>query len=112
SAATGKLAGTQGAYRNPSPLPDGRFLVSYAADVTDLAAFDGGFDIVIFDPQTERRVPVLSNDDNDLLWPVAVYARQPRHVFRSRIDEANGATRIIAGRDYAEILFLDVPLMM
>lgn len=112
SAATGKLAGTQGAYRNPSPLPDGRFLVSYAADVTDLAAFDGGFDIVIFDPQTERRVPVLSNDDNDLLWPVAVYARQPRHVFRSRIDEANGATRIVAGRDYAEILFLDVPLMM
>lgn len=109
-AATGRLEGTEGAYRNPSPLPDGRFVVSYAA-VDDLASFDGGFDLVVIDPRDGSRTPLLSDGD-DLLWPVAVYARQPREVFVSRIDEANGATRVVSDRSDAEILYLDVPLMM
>lgn len=112
-AATGKLDGTEGAYRSPAPLPDGRFVVSYAPDVTDLTDFDGGFELVVMDPETGRRSPLLSGGaGEDLLWPVAVYARQPRKVFQSRIDEVNGATRVVPGRSDADVLFLDVPLLM
>lgn len=114
-AATGRLEGTQGAYRSPSPLPDGRFLVSYAPDVTDLTASAGGFEIVVVDPRTGARSPLSMEggaDGEDLLWPVAVYARQPREVFQSRIDEVNGATNVVPDRSDAEVLYLDVPLMM
>lgn len=109
-AATGRLEGTNGAYRNPSPLPDGRLVASYAA-TSDLSSFDGGFELVVIDPRTGARTPLLAGG-GDLLWPVAVYARQPRDVFHSRLDEANGATRVERDRLEAEVLFLDVPLMM
>jgi hypothetical protein len=109
-AATGRLDGTTGAYRNPSPLPDGRLVASYAP-ATDLGNFNGGFELVVVDPRTGSRTPLLAGGA-DLLWPVAVYARQPREVFHSRLDEANGATRVERDRVDAEVLFLDVPLMM
>lgn len=112
--ATGKLGSTGGAYASPSPLPDGRVLVSYAPGVTDLAGFDGDFDVAVVDP--ERSGPssttVLVSGPSDALWPVAVYARPNHGVFRSRLDEANGATRIDPrdGKD-AEVTFLDLPLL-
>lgn len=113
-AATGKLSGTQGAYATPSPLPDGRLLVSYAADVTDLTAPGGDFDIVIVDPRpgvAPNRTPLVTGP-GDALWPVGVYAKQNIGIFRSRLDEVNGATRISDERpDVSEILFLDVPLL-
>src|SRR5260370_41439691 len=37
-AATGRAGATQGAYRSPFPLPDGRILASYDGAVTDLSA--------------------------------------------------------------------------
>lgn len=110
-AATGRGA-TVGAYRSPSPLPDGRIVVSYAPNVTDLGAFPGGFGLYVVDPDTGARSELLVDGAHDLLWPVAVYARQPRSVFESRFDEANAATRVVPARDYADVLYLDVPLMM
>ncbi len=109
--ATGKLDGTQGAYRSPSALPDGRILASYASGVTDLGNFSGGFDLVIVDPTTGARTNLVT-DAQDLLWPVAVYARQDHGVFRSRLDEANGSTRVTSGRDSAEVTYVDVPLLL
>ncbi|MFZ5889937.1 MAG: TolB family protein [Myxococcota bacterium] len=109
--ATGDLAATQGAYLSPSPLPDGRLLVSYAAAATSLNAFEGDFDVVVMDPQTGDRTPLITGSD-DALWPVAVYARQNIGVFRSRLDEANAATRIDPSRgDRAEVTYLDLPLL-
>jgi hypothetical protein len=110
--ATGKPGETLGAYRSPSPLPDGRLLVSYAPNVTDVGNFSGGFAIYTVNPETGERTPLLTDASRDLLWPVAVYARQPRTVFPSRFDEANGATRVTPGRGYAEVLYLDAPLML
>jgi hypothetical protein len=109
--ATGKLAGTQGAFRNPSPLPNGKLLVSYAANVQDLGAFDGNFDIFVVDPVQNSLEPLISDPD-DLLWPVAVYARQNHGVFASRIGEPNGATGIGSDPARSEITFVDVPLLV
>ncbi len=109
-AATGELDATRGAYLNPSPLPNGRLLVSHAPDATDLRSIAGSFALAVIDPLSgERRE--LSRVADDLLWPVAVYARAARPVFQSRIDEPNGATRVDAGRGFSEITYLDLPLL-
>ena len=108
-AATGKLSGTQGAYRSPAPLPNGRLLVSYAANVQNLGNFSGNFDLAVVDPITLSRT-ALTSDAADELWPVAVYARTNHGVFRSRLDEANGATRVDPGRSTADIMYLDTAL--
>jgi hypothetical protein len=113
-AASGRLASTQGAYADPSPLPDGRLLASYAGNVVNLASFQGDFDVVVVDPNAPRgmeRTSLITGAD-DALWPVAVYARQNLGVFRSRLDEANGATTLDPGRgNSAEITYLDLPLL-
>ena len=110
--ATGKLEGTQGAFRNPSPLPDGRLLVSYDADVTNLASFSSSFDIAIADPGSGALTTLLASDQ-DLVWPVSVYARPPQTIFESRPDEANGNTVVYTDerRDRSQITFLDLPLL-
>jgi hypothetical protein len=111
-AATGKLSGTQGAYRNPSPLPDGKLLVSYAANVVALDAFSGNFDVVVVDPISGASLPLVSGE-GDELWPVAVYRRSPSDVFRSRLDEANGSTRVYDDerKAYSRVSILDVGLL-
>lgn len=111
--ATGKLSGTNGAYHGPSPLPDGRLLVSYAAGVTDLASFSADFDVVIADPlRPGERVPLLTGPDDEL-WPVAVYGKSDvLGVFRSRIDEVNGAVLLDPALDgRSEVTILDTPIL-
>jgi hypothetical protein len=109
-AASGRLASTQGAYAHPAPLPDGRILLSYAANVVNLANFSGDFDVVVVEPTSSTRTPLITGTE-DALWPVAVYARHNLGVFRSRLDEANGATQIDPTLDRkAEVTFMDLPL--
>jgi hypothetical protein len=112
-AATGKLSGTQGAYRSPSLLPSQNLLVSYAANVVALDNFSGNFDIVEVDPSTGARTPLISNDKDDL-WPVAIAPRYNLRVFKSRLDEPNGATQVFDDeprRGRSQITFLDAPLL-
>ncbi|HYP98421.1 MAG TPA: hypothetical protein VER96_07090 [Polyangiaceae bacterium] len=113
AAATGKLSGTQGAYRSPSLLPSQNLLVSYAANVVALDNFAGNFDIVEVDPATGERLPLVT-DAKDDLWPVAIAPRYNLRLFKSRLDEPNGATQIIddeAHRARSQITFLDAPLL-
>lgn len=111
--ATGELDATRGAFLHPAALPEGRALASYAADATDLRSIDGSFDLVVVDPVSGERRALLSDAD-DLLWPAAVYARAPREVLRSRLDEPNGATQIHVDperRRYSQVTYLDLPLL-
>ncbi|HEY0464934.1 MAG TPA: hypothetical protein VGC79_12020 [Polyangiaceae bacterium] len=111
-AATGKLTGTQGAYRSPSLLPTQNLLVSYAANVIALDNFNGNFDIVEVDPSTGARTPLIT-DAKDDLWPVAIAPRYNLRPFKSRLDEPNGATQIIDDEEHrsrSQITFLDAPL--
>lgn len=111
--ATGLLSGTQGAYRSPSPLPDGDLLVSYAANVVALDDFSGNFDIVRVDVESGALTPVISGPEDEL-WPVAVYARPEQQVFRSRLDEANGATEVFDDperRQVSDVTIVDAALL-
>ncbi|MCC6215778.1 MAG: PD40 domain-containing protein [Polyangiaceae bacterium] len=113
-ASTGRLGGTQGAYRSPYPLPDGRLVVSYAPNVVELSAFSGNFDIHVVDPVTGRRTPLVEGP-SDELWPVAVYPRMNRGVFDSSKHEANVATNISTAPDrkpIARIRYVDLPMLM
>jgi hypothetical protein len=108
--ASGELDATRGAYLSPSALPNGRILVSYAGDASDLRSNLGRFGLAVIDPVDGERRELLSEAD-DLLWPVAVYARATRPIFRSRLDEPNGATRVETGSAFAEVTYLDLPLL-
>lgn len=113
AAATGALGETRGAYLSPSALPDGKLLVSYAPDARTLTSITGSFGLFVVDPVSAERRELLRGAE-DLLWPVAVYARAPRPVYRSRLDEPNGATRVDpseAARPFAEVTYLDLPLL-
>ncbi|HTM44031.1 MAG TPA: hypothetical protein VL137_03695, partial [Polyangiaceae bacterium] len=107
-AASGLLSGTQGAYKSPSPLPDGKLLVSYAAGATDLASFADRFALTAMNPQSGERRVLLDDPTNDIIWPVAVFARDNRGVFVSRLDEANGSTHVAAGNT-ADVTYMDLP---
>jgi hypothetical protein len=111
-AATGRMGGTQGAYRSPSPLPNGTLLVSYAPNVVDISAFSGGYAIYQVDPITGAKNPLIQDAD-DLLWPVGIYAKFNHGVFKSRFDEANGHTEILTdpeSQKTSEITFVDLPV--
>lgn len=112
-AATGQLAGTQGAYRSPAPLPNGDVLVSYAANVVALDQFNGNFDIVQVNASTGERVPLITGADDEI-WPAAIYPRASIGIFKSRLDEANAATQVLNDNEHkkaAEVTFLDVNLI-
>jgi WD40-like Beta Propeller Repeat len=76
---------TQGAYRNPSPLPNGDILASYAGNVVDLSTYSGNFDVVMVDPASGQRTPLvgLSDPAADEVWAVAVFGRVNRGVYRT-----------------------------
>ncbi len=121
-AATGHVAGgTQGAYRNISPLPNGQLLVSYAANVVDLTQFSGNFDVVILDPITGARTPLtgLSDPATDELWPVAVVGNYGKKVFRSSLATGVNGAGVIFPKDdgqprvdRAQLTYLDVPVIL
>lgn len=98
-------------YRSPAALPNGNVLISMADGVGDVGGFGGGFDLYVVDPiEVVRYGPVVQSPD-DVLWPVAVHARDSRQVYHSKLDEPNGATRVDGKPGQADVLFLDVPLL-
>jgi hypothetical protein len=113
AAATGQLAATQGAYRSPAALPNGDILVSYAANVVALDEFSGNFDIVVVNVNTGARSSLIGGAQDEI-WPAAIYPRASIGVFKSRLDEANGATQVLSDADHravSEVTFVDVKLL-
>ncbi|RYZ10041.1 MAG: hypothetical protein EOO73_00205 [Myxococcales bacterium] len=108
--ATGKLSGTQGAYKSPAPLPNGDILVSYAANVVALEDFSGNFDIVSVNPSTGARTPLVTGP-SDEIWPAAIYPRSSIGIFESRLDEANGASQLGGDPRYSDVTILDVNVL-
>src|SRR5690606_7743783 len=75
-------------------------------------SFSDAFEIAIADPGSGALTSLISSD-LDLVWPVAVYARQNHGIFESRPDEANGHTLVYTDerRDRSQITFMDLPLL-
>jgi hypothetical protein len=114
-AATGRVgAATNGAYRNPSGLPDGRIMVSYAAFTGDLGtatSFD--WDIVAIDPRTGQRTTLVGGAGAQVdavlgvkRPPHKLYYNRRQLVFGGQSDEgATGAGRAIIHLPDAPMVF-------
>ena len=119
-AATGRVGqATLGAYRNPSVLPNSDILVSYAANVVDVGSFSGNFDVVTVDSVSGQRTSLagLGDPNADELWPVAVFGRVNRGVFRSTPADPTGSAVIYtedddqSRTDRAQLTYLDFPMI-
>jgi hypothetical protein len=84
-AATGRAGATQGAYRSPFPLPDGRILASYDGAITDLSQQTPSYDLVVLDPKDGSHVPLaaFSGGGKSHVEAVLVYKREPRPLFHN-----------------------------
>jgi hypothetical protein len=110
----GRLGAAGGVYRSPSRLPNGKIIASYAADVADIGNFDKPFALVVVDPVSGQRSAPVVSDAESLLWPVAVYERYSYGVYKSKLDEPNGATQVSSrpeDRVRSDVTFLDLPLL-
>ena len=84
-----------GSYTSPSPLPDGKMLVSYGSGAP--ASFGGDYDVYVLDPVSGKKTKLLGNAGTAELEAVAVYARTDKGVFASTPDEPNANTYIQPG---------------
>lgn len=108
---SGALVGDAGVFRSPAPLPDGSLLASCDQSATDLNG-PLRFALCWLDSAGHRSPVMIASDAaNSIVEPVAVYARSSREVFRSRLDEANGATSVSSEQTDATVHYLDVPLL-
>ncbi|HVV81546.1 MAG TPA: hypothetical protein VHE35_00660 [Kofleriaceae bacterium] len=113
-AATGRVgSATDGAYRSPAPMPDGRILVSYAAvqgDLGTVASLD--WDLVAIDPVSGMRTTLIGGAGQQVEGvlgiktpPHAPYLNRRQLVFGGGIDvAATGAGR-------ANVHFPDAPMV-
>jgi hypothetical protein len=80
-----------GVYRSPSPLPNGKFLASFAA-TSDPTNFDAStYALFVMDPIAGTKTQLVGGGVVDA---VAVYGKYNHGTFRSAVDEPNGNTRI------------------
>ncbi|HEX6240556.1 MAG TPA: hypothetical protein VFZ61_06665, partial [Polyangiales bacterium] len=106
----GAFGGESGVYRSPTPLPSRWLAVSCDEGARDLTRGSFDFDLCAVWPETGASLRLGGEAGRAEIEAVAVYARPNRGVFRSRLDEPNGATTLEDG-DAAEVHFLDVPLL-
>lgn len=110
------VVASDGSYTSPAPLPDGKMLVSYGG-AADPASFGGDYDVYVMDPVTGQKTKLLGATGTAEVEAVAVYARIPKGIFGSALDEVNGHTYVdtpaqgAAEPTTAEVTVLDVPVL-
>lgn len=101
---------TNGLYTSPAQLPSTQVLVSFG-EGTDAGSFGGDYDVFVLDPTTGARTRLFGAPGTAEVEAVAIYARLPRPIFRSALDEPNGHATVIDGKPEAEIHVLDLPVL-
>jgi hypothetical protein len=86
------------------------FLVSFGA-AGDPGAFNGDYDVYVMSPTTGVRTKLFGDAGSAEVDAVAVYARYPRRLFRSTLDEPNAHTIVYEGKPEAEIDVLDFQVL-
>jgi hypothetical protein len=106
-----RFVGGRGLFRSPYPLPSGRILASCDRDADDVRA--GGYDweLCEVDPATNRTRVIGGMAGQADVEAVAIYGRAAREIFKSKIDEANGTTRVEPEARDADVNVLDFPLL-
>jgi hypothetical protein len=114
--ATGRAGqDTDGAYRSPFPLPDGRILASYAAYEGDLA--DAGaleFALVAVNPRSGARATLLAEPGEALVEAVLALKAPARDLYINRRQLVFGGradTDASGGDGFAVMHFPDAPLI-
>lgn len=103
-------AATTGLYHAPAALPDGRVLVSFGV-ATDVASFDGDYDLWVVEPQTGARTKLLGEPGVAEVDAAPLYGRAFRGVFASALDEPNGHVVRRDDRREAEVHVLDARVL-
>jgi hypothetical protein len=104
-----RMVAPGGSYTSPSPLPDGKMLVSFGAG--DPATFGGDYDLYVLDPVTGNKAKLLGDVGTAEVEAVAVYPRVAKDVFASTPDEPNGHTEIRSGDPNADVTVLDMTVL-
>jgi hypothetical protein len=104
-----RIGPMDGSYSSPSPLPEGKLLVSYGAG--NPATFGGDYDLYIVDPTTWDKTKLLGDATTAEVDAVAVYERAAKGVFVSAPDEPNGHTEIRPGESSADVTVLDATVL-
>jgi hypothetical protein len=107
----GAFAGGQGVYRSPAALPSRWLIVSCDSSAGSLSSGGYDFDLCALDPLSGRVEHLYGEPGRAEIEAVPIYARDNHGVFVSRVDEANGNTRVEAGAEDAEVHILDVPVL-
>jgi hypothetical protein len=112
-AATGRAGATQGAYRSPFPLPDGRVLASYDGAITDLSAQTPRYDLVVVDPKDGTHVGVAGFTGGGKSWvePVLVYKREPKPPFKNLTQLVFGGHVDPSDPTHGEVHYPDLPML-
>jgi hypothetical protein len=113
--ATGRVGeSTEGAYRSPFPLPDGRILASYADFNGDLGNANSlAFDLVAVSPRNGARNVVLAGGGESLVEAVLALKYPPRELYFNRRQLVFGGAvdSSLAGEGSAVMHFPDAPLV-
>ncbi|MBX3201279.1 MAG: hypothetical protein KF894_24300 [Labilithrix sp.] len=91
---------TSGFYTSPAALPSTSLLVSFEPG-------GGDYDVYVMAPSTGAKTKLFGAPGSAEVDAVAVYARLPRPIFRSTLDEPNGHALVFDGKPEAEIHVLD-----
>ncbi len=112
-AATGRAGATQGAYRSPFSLPDGRYLVSYDPTITDLSAQTPRYDLMVFDPKSGMRTAVsgFSGGASSTVEAVLIYKRQARPLFHNLTQLVFGGQVDSTDTTHGVLHFPDLPML-
>ncbi len=100
--ATGRTA-TGGGYRRPRILPDGRIMAAFAAN-----ASTGNFNIVMVDPRTQQRSPLLTGGADAQVDAVLAYKHPPRQLYANRRQLVFGGKA--SGGDEGVLHMPDAPM--
>jgi hypothetical protein len=104
------VVGNDESYTAPSPLPDGKMLVSYGSGSPD--SFGGDYDVYVVDPSSGAKTKLLGAAGTAEVDAVAVYARvPPKSIFVGTPDEPNGNTSIRANVTTADVTVLDMTVL-
>ncbi len=103
-------APTTGLFTTPSPLPDGRLLVSFG-DATNTSSFGGDYDLYVVDTIARTKTKLLGAAGSAEIEAVAVYGRASRGTFVSVQDEPNATTRIDSSKTDATVHVLDARVL-
>ena len=115
-AATGRVGrDTDGAYRSPFPLLDGRILASYASFSGDLGGASSlEFQLVAVDPRSGDREVLLASAGESLVEAVLALARPAGSLYLNRRQLVFGGGAdpdATGGAEYGVIHFPDAPLI-